>query len=77
MADVPDDAVVRCVEHVVQRCGQFDDAKAGAEVSARYLHCVDGFLAQFVGELAQLTFIKAAKVVGCDDLIEQRRFRRL
>jgi hypothetical protein len=34
VADVPDEPVVRRVEDVVQRDGQFDDAEAGAEMAA-------------------------------------------
>src|SRR6476619_2870334 len=34
VADVPHEAVARCVEDVMQRDGQLDHAEAGAEVSA-------------------------------------------
>ena len=44
MADVPDDTVVRRVEHVVQRNRQLDDTKAGAEMAAGDRHRVDGLL---------------------------------
>ena len=36
MADVPDQAVARRVEYVVDRGGQLDDAETGAEVAARH-----------------------------------------
>ena len=49
VADVPDQAVVRRVEDMVQRDGQFDDAEAGAEMAARDGHGVDEFGAQFGG----------------------------
>ena len=55
MPDVPDDAVARGIEQVMQRDGQLDDAEAGTEVAARDRHSVDRLLAQFVGELTQLT----------------------
>ena len=74
MADVPDDAVVRRVEQIMQRDGQLDDAEAGAEMAAGDRYGVDRLLTQFVGELTQLTLVKAAKVFGGMDLIEQRRF---
>ena len=74
VADVPDQAVARRVEHIMQRDGQLDHAEAGAEMAAGHRDGVDRLLAQFVGELAQLTLVEAAKVFGCMDLIEQRRF---
>ena len=54
VADVPDQPVVRRVEHVVQRHRQFDDAETGAEMAAGLGHRVDHFVAQFVGELLEL-----------------------
>ena len=47
VADVPDDAVVRRVEHVVQRDRQLDRAEIGREVAAGLAH-------RFEQELAQL-----------------------
>ena len=41
VADVPDQPVVRRVEHVVQRHRQFDHAEAGAEMPAGDRHRVD------------------------------------
>ena len=41
MADIPDDAVARRVEHIMQRHGQLDDPEAGAEVAARDRHGAD------------------------------------
>ena len=77
MADVPDDAVARRIEQIMQRDGQLDHAEAGAEMAAGDRHGVDRLLAQFVGELTQLTLVKATQVFRDMDLIEQRRFRRL
>ena len=51
MADVPDQPVVRRVEHVVQRDGQLDHAEAGAEMPAGHRHRADRLGAQFVGNL--------------------------
>ena len=62
MADVPDQPVVRRVEHVVQRDGQLDDAEAGAEMPAGYRHRADRLAAQFVGNLAQVDFVDAAQI---------------
>ena len=43
--------------------------------SARLIDGVDRFLTQFVGELAQLAFVKAAELFRGVYLVEQRRFR--
>ena len=67
MADVPDDAVARRVEQVVQRDGQLDHAEAGAEMAAGDRHRVDRLLAQLVGELAQLRLVETAEVFGSLD----------
>ena len=62
MAYVPDKAVLRSVEHVMQRHRQLDDPESGAEVTARDRDRVDGFLAQLVGELAELAALQPAHV---------------
>ena len=54
VADVPDQTIVRGVEDGVERDGQFDDAEAGAEVTAGDRDGVDHFGAQLIGELAEL-----------------------
>ena len=76
VADVPDQAVARRVEDVMDRGGQFHDAEAGAEVAAGHRHGVDGFLAEFVRDLMHLLDLELAKIVGCADGIEKRRFTK-
>ena len=61
MADVPDQAVLGRVEHVVQGDGQLDDAQAGAQMAAGDRHRVDGFGAQFVGNLPELALVAACR----------------
>ena len=66
MADVPDDAVARGVEHVMQRDRQFDHAEAGAEMAAGDGDRIDGLGAQFVGDLPELALVElAAGRQGC------------
>ena len=72
VADVPDQAVVRRVEHVMQRDRQLDDAEAGAEMAAGDSDSVDGLLTQLVGDLAKLVGFKLAEVGRGFDLVEQR-----
>ena len=76
VADVPDQAVARRVEGVVDRGGEFHDAEAGAEMATGHRHGVDGFLAEFVRDLAHLLDLELAKIVGCADGIEKRRFTK-
>ena len=54
MADVPDQPVVRRIEHRVQRDGELDHAEAGAEMAAGLGDGVDGLSPQLVGELLEL-----------------------
>ena len=56
VADVPDDAIGRRVENVVERDRQFDNAEAGAEMTASHRNRADCFGAQFVGELSEIAF---------------------
>ncbi len=71
VADIPDQPVVRRIEDGVQGNGQFDDAKAGAEMAARDGDGVDDFLAQFVGKLAQLFAVEGFEVGWAADRVEQ------
>ena len=58
MADVPDDAVARRVEQVVQRDGQLDDAEPRPEVAAGDRDGVDRLLAQLVRDLTKLALVE-------------------
>ena len=48
MADVPDDAIVRGVEDIMQGDRQLDRAKAGGEMAAAGAHGLDQKLAQLL-----------------------------
>lgn len=74
VADVPDQAIRRRVEHIMQRDSELDYAEAGAEVAAGLRHRIDRFLSQFLGELRQLGRLKLPHFRRSADLIEQRRF---
>ncbi len=71
VADVPDQAVVGRVEHVMERDGELDHAEPGAEMAAGDRDRVDGLLPQFVRQLPQLLAIEAPEVGRHVDLIEQ------
>ena len=76
MADVPDQAVARGVEDVMQGRRQFDDAETCAEMPARYRDGVDGFLTQLVGHLADLVHLEPAQIVRGADCVEKRRLAK-
>src|SRR6266700_573584 len=54
VADIPNDFVGGCVEHVMQRYGQLDYAQPGTKMAASVSDCVDGFGAQLIGEPLEL-----------------------
>jgi hypothetical protein len=56
----------------VQRHSELDHAEAGAEMASGRCHGIDRLLTQFIGDLTQLGFVKAAKIAGSFDNIEQR-----
>src|SRR5262249_8827298 len=72
MADVPDQPVLRGIEHVVEGDRQLDDPQPGAEMAPGDRHRVHGLLAQFVGELAELAGLEAARVSRRLNEIEER-----
>jgi len=76
MADVPDQPVVRRVEHVVQRDRQFDHAEPGSEMAAGLRHRVDHLGADFGGKPRQVGFGQLAQVRRDADGVEERRFGR-
>ena len=77
MADVPDDAVIRRIENVVKRGGQFDHAETRAEMAAGHRHGVDGFEPQLVGELAQLLGLQLAQQVRRRRSVEEGSLARM
>ena len=77
VADVPDQAVLRGVEHVVQGDGEFDHAKAGAKMAAGDGHRIDCLGPQLVGDLPELAFTKLAQILWIADLVKQGGLGRL
>ena len=73
VADVPDQAVARRVEDIMERGGQLDDAEAGAEMAAGHRNRIDGFLTQFVGDLPDLLYLELPQIVRGADRVEKRR----
>ena len=67
MTDVPDQAVIRRVEHVMQRDGELDRAQVGRQVAARAGNAVQQKVPQFVGQLLQLGARQVPDVGGLVD----------
>ncbi len=62
MPHVPDQPIVRRIEHVVQRHGEFHHAKARAKVAAGAGHRLDQITAQFIGNEGKLVVRNAPQV---------------
>ena len=75
MADVPDDAIRRRVEHIVQRDSQLDHPEARAQMPAGHRHRADGLGAQFICDLTEIALVHPAQIGGRVDLIQERRER--
>ena len=71
MSDVPDQSIVRRVEHIMQRNRQFDGAEAGGEMAAHLAHRVDEIPAKFVGQIPELWPGDFSQVRGGLDLRKQ------
>ncbi len=73
VADVPDQAVVRSVEDVVQGNGQLDHAEAGAEMTAGLADGIQQVLAQLVGQGFQVRLAQPAQFGRRRGAVEQGR----
>ena len=70
--DVPDQAVVWCVEKIVDRNRKLDNAETRPQMATRHGNRVDQLRPQFIGELAKLIGIEFAKVFRVFDGVEER-----
>src|SRR5262249_16847100 len=73
VADVPDQLVVRRIEHVVESDGKLDHAETCAKMTSRHGDRIDGLLAQFRRKLLQLMAFERAQVLGRLDAVKQGR----
>ena len=72
MADIPNEAVVRRVEHIMQRDGELDRPETGGKMAATGTDAVDEELSQLVGQGLELAERQPAQVRRNIDGIEQR-----
>lgn len=61
---VPQDAVARSIEKVVQCDRELDDPEASSEMAAGGSHGVDCLSPEFLGHLGKLVFVQPAQVGG-------------
>src|SRR6266496_1472249 len=73
MTDVHDKAIAWCVEHTMQRNGQFDHAEVRSQVSSGLRKNFDQLIAHFLRELGQVLFAQRLDIRGRTDPIEQSR----
>ena len=64
MADVPDQPVARCVEHVMQRHREFDHPQATAEMSTRFGRRCNDLGPQFRRQPRQVCWQKPPEGLG-------------
>ena len=62
VADIPDELVLRRVEHLVERDGELHHAEAGAKMAAGHRDCIDGLLAELCRDLRQVVVIEGAQI---------------
>ena len=67
---VPDQLILRRVEHIMDGGGQFHHAQPAAQMAAGYAHRANHFGAQFIGELAQLLRLQLAQIGGQVDCVQ-------
>lgn len=75
-ADIPDQAIFRRVELGMDRHRKLDHAETGAQMAAGHRYRIDGFGAQFIGELAQFVLRQEAQIGRRVDRIEQRHYEK-
>lgn len=73
MANIPYDAVMGCVEDVVERCSELDYPQARAEVPARLTGAVQKIRAQVFRQPLDLFEAQRAGVTAAINLIEDGR----
>src|SRR5262249_59601354 len=78
MADIPNEAVARRVEQIVERDRQLDNAETRAKVASGHRYGVDGFLPELRSELNEVPLRERPQILRRADFIQQRRgrFRR-
>jgi hypothetical protein len=77
VANVPDNTIMRGIEDVMERNGQFDNAKSRAEMSTGGRNRIDQFGPQLLRQLRQVGFRQLAQIRRDFHAIKQRCFKIL
>ena len=72
--DIEDETVVGRIENLVNGNGQFDHAKACAEMTAGDRDGIDELGAQFIGQLPQVPIVDTLQIRRKTHAIQKRRF---
>src|SRR5262245_55414932 len=72
MPYVPDQSVIRSIEHVVQGDGELYDPQPRTQMAPGGGDRVDGLGAQLVGKLPQVALVKPPEIRRIDDCIQKR-----
>src|SRR5215472_7555134 len=75
VTDVPNQPVMRGIEHIMERHGELHHPETGTEVPAGDRHRTDGLAPQLVRKRFEVVDGKPAEILGCLDLVESRRVR--
>ncbi len=70
MADIPYDAVFRCIKNIMEGYSEFYYSETRGEMPRIYRQFIDNILSQFVAKLWQLVYRKPTQVVGIFYLAE-------
>jgi len=55
MANIPDQTIIRSLEYMVQRDGQFDDPETSPQMAAGDRYIAHGLVANIIGKTLQLS----------------------
>ena len=72
VADVPDEAVVRCIEQIVQCDRDLDRTEARSQVTAGFRQALQQERSQLAGQFRQLFLVELAQVVGAVYALQYR-----
>ena len=75
MSHIPDDAVVRRVEKIVQRDGQLDHTQSGPQMTTGHRHRIQHFGAQFFSKPGKIGLRNLLQIIRIVHLIEKRSVR--
>src|SRR5215472_14778566 len=75
VTDVPNQPVMRGIEHIMERHGELDHPQTGTEMPAGDRHRADGLAPQLVRKRFEVVDGKPAEILGCLDLVKSRRVR--